>query len=272
MIEHLDRRAFLGLTSTAVLGGLCGACSNGSHPPQPHSGNSHSSKPHWSYSGDTGPDHWASLSNAYKVCATGADQSPINIASSEIKGTSSRVTLVYRPVSATSVDNGHTLQVNVDSGCTAIVDDTRYELRQFHYHTPSDHTIDGKHRTVEWHFVHESVDKNLAVVAVLVNLGTQNTAFAEILSHPPDKNGDRLRLTSPVDVAAMMPSDLSALRYQGSLSTPPCTEGVKWIVLRSAVEMSSDQVAVVQHVLNNNDRPVQPLNGRSLQRAAVTVE
>lgn len=269
MNERFDRRAFIALTSAAVLGGVAAACSSTSHSVE-----AHSATPHWSYSGETGPSHWGSLTSAYSVCSTGTDQSPINIASSDISGTPSPlalVTLQYRPVSGTALDNGHTLQVNVEPGCTAMVDGTHYELRQFHYHTPSDHTFDGQHRIVEWHFVHESADKNLAVVAVLVDQGAPNAALTPLLSAPPTKTGTQRSLTTPLDVAAMMPGNLDALRYQGSLSTPPCTEGVRWIVLRTPISMSSQQVGAVRDVLNNNDRPVQPLNGRSLQQAAVTI-
>jgi carbonic anhydrase len=267
MAERFDRRQMLRLAGMATLGGVAAACSSSSHSASGHSGAAH-----FGYTGDDGPSHWGALSTDYKTCSTGQAQSPIDIRSSDVSGQGSPVALSYPPVRGAALNNGHTLQVSVDPGCTAMIDGTAYTLKQFHYHTPGEHTFDGAKKIVEWHFVHQTPGNDTAVLAVFADEGADNSTFASVLAAAPHTTGSQQVVNGPLNVKAMLPAVLTALRYSpGSLTTPPCTEGARWVLLTSPITMSSAQIATLQGIINNNDRPVQALNGRSIQRAAVSV-
>jgi carbonic anhydrase len=236
------------------------------------SASGHTGAAHWGYTGDDGPSHWGALSTDYKACSTGQAQSPIDIPSSAVSGQAGPVALSYTPVRGAAVNNGHTVQVNVDPGCTATLDGTAYTLKQFHYHTPAEHTFDGARKIVEWHFVHQTPTGDTTALAVLVDQGADNGAFASVLAAASHTTGSQQPVNGPVDVKAMLPPTLTAVLYSpGSLTTPPCTEGLRWVILTSPVSMSPAQIATLQGIINNNYRPVQPLNGRSIQRAVVSV-
>jgi carbonic anhydrase len=227
--------------------------------------------PHWSYEGESGPPSWGKLSPAFATCATGRSQSPIDI------GETSSVSLpalrsAFRPARlriahtehmADSINNGHTIQVNYTQGDTLTVGDTSYELAQYHFHAPSEHTVAGKHAPMEMHLVHRSASGGLAVVGVLIEAGAANAAFDPIWSNLPKAKGVENHLEHvEVDVDQLLPRTRTTWRYDGSLTTPPCSEGVKWLVMTTPVELSPAQIAAFTAIVAPNNRPVQPRNGR----------
>ena len=257
-VGDIDRREMLVLLGTAaigVVGAACGSSSTGTHP----------GVTHWGYEGDAGPSKWGMLDSSFRTCATGRDQTPVDIRSADVTGQSDAVLLHTEPVHGVAVNNGHSLQVNVTPGCFATIDGTRYALLQFHYHTPSEHTFSGQPWVAEWHLVYSGPQSNLAVIGLMVAPGAENAAFAPVLAAAPPNTDGYMRVERSIDVRAMLPADLRVVRYQGSVTTPPCTEGVRWMVLPAPVAMSADQLSVLERLHGPNARPVQPLNGRGLQ-------
>jgi carbonic anhydrase len=270
MTDHgLHRRRFLALlgagTGAAVAGGvgaLSGSAWAGSEKDK--------DAPHFSYEGETRAEEWGSLSPEYRTCSIGDSQTPINVVAADAEPSSSTLELRYQPVAASALNNGHTLQVVTKAGSSAVLDGAEYPLVQFHYHTPSEHTFDGRPYLVEWHFVHQDASGNAAVVAVVVNLGASHAGYDPILAAAPAREGKTKKLSSPVDPSALLPQDRTAVGYDGSLTTPPCTEAVHWTLLVQPIEMSEEQVQTLQIYLGPNARPLQLANGRPLQIRAVT--
>lgn len=234
---------------------------------------SESEAPHWSYDGSTGPEHWAHLNAEYAACSAGVEQSPIDIHSDEANksGNKTKVTVHYKPTTFTFGNSGHTIQANTSSAANQLtIGDTKYTLAQFHFHTPSEHLIDGKTSPLELHFVHKSKTGNLAVLGVLIKEGKGNTALTEIWAKlPKTKSAADFVLKNKIDLSKLLPSDLDAYRYQGSLTTPPCSEGVKWTVLEKPIEMSKAQIKAFQAIFPDNHRPVQPQNKRTIAEIEV---
>jgi carbonic anhydrase len=236
---------------------------------------------HFSYDGATGPEAWAALHEAYAACGKGGQQSPIDLPSGSVAATT-EVNLSYRKTALSVghtehvhdiVDNGHTIQVDVDQGSTLNVSGTVYHLRQFHYHTPSEHTLDGRQFPLEMHFVHQSDDGRFAVVAALVQEGDKNPNLAEVLKHLPEQKGETARPAGVVlNLGEALPEVVRATTYTGSLTTPPCTEGVTWLVLQG-IHATADlaQLNALAERLGDNHRPVQPRNGRSFGQADLRI-
>lgn len=218
----------------------------------------------WSYEGDAGPEHWSSLDDHYVLAKTGKRQSPINITGAlafdlpaiAFDYHSSQINLIY---------NGHTVEEVEDKHSAIDVDGRHFVLQQFHFHAPSEHTVDGEHFAMEMHLVHQSADGAIVVVGVLIKEGQDNPAFDAVWDYLPSaSNRERIEKAS-VDAATMLPADRAYYRYSGSYTTPPCTEGVLWMVMTSPVELSAEQIAKFRAVISGNNRPIQPLNGRELQ-------
>lgn len=226
--------------------------------------------PHFTYEGETRAELWGELAPEYETCSIGGEQTPINVATTDAASSTSALELRYQPVAASALNNGHTLQVVTEPGASIALDGAEYELVQFHYHTPSEHTYDGRPYLVEWHFVHQDADANTAVVGVMVNLGAEHEGFAPILAAAPAREGKTKKLPGTVDPSALLPSDRTAVGYDGSFTTPPCTEGVKWTLLTAPIEMSEAQVQELQNYLGPNARPLQPANGREVVTRSVT--
>ncbi len=224
---------------------------------------------HWTYEGEEGPTHWGNLSPDYATCSTGISQSPVDISNSAPKD---RANLVfhYLPSKINILNNGHTIQVNYDSGSYIDLDGVRYNLVQFHFHAPSEHSLNGKLAEAELHLVHKSDDGKLAVVGILIEIGTENPAFKSTWDNLPFTKGSVRQLSAEVDALAMLPARQETYRYIGSLTTPPCTEGVKWNVMVEPVEMSKTQLAAFRSIFEGNNRPVQPLDGRSFIKDPTT--
>jgi carbonic anhydrase len=215
---------------------------------------------HWSYAGPNGPTHWG------EICAAGKSQSPIDIhtASASHKN-APPLAFNYRPTPLRIIDNGHSIQVDVDPGSTLSAGGARLPLVQFHFHRPSEEAIDGRHSAMVVHLVHRDGEGNLAVVAVLLREGAANPLIATLWKNLPKRKGHEV---SPpgvtIDPSELLPADRSYFSYVGSLTTPPCTEGVRWFVLKDPVTVSSSEIGTFTKLYPGNARPLQPVNGREV--------
>ncbi len=219
---------------------------------------------HWGYNGESGPDNWGKLDADYVTCATGTKQSPIDLASF-VEADLKPINFAYKPGTTEILNNGQTVQINYAPGSNITVDGHVFELKQFHFHAPSENTINGKHYPMEAHLVHADKDGNLAVVAVMFEMGRNNALLSPLWMKMPNKKGDRNALPKPYDVSAMLPSDRDYYRFDGSLTTPPCTEGVSWFVIKQPAIVSKPQIDQFTRVMgHSNNRPVQPLNAREV--------
>lgn len=220
--------------------------------------------PHWGYAGLTGPTHWAELGHADLACAEGRRQSPIALEASRAVPHETDFRILYRPSKAQLVNNGHTVEADIaGDGDSVVFAGETYRLKQFHFHTPSEHTLDGKRYPLEIHFVNQSEDGRIAVVGVLVEQGAENRAVAELFDGLPAPDG-RTELHKEIDLTGVLPVNRHALLYTGSLTTPPCTEGVHWIVFAQPVDMSAAQIRAFQRLYPDNHRPLQQPNGREI--------
>ncbi len=227
-----------------------------------HSGGGHH-KAHWGYHGNTGPEHWAGLSADYALCGEGKAQSPIDITSAKTGGLEP-IAFHYQAASNPSViNNGHTIQVNYPAGSYAVIGGKRYELLQFHFHAPSEHTIHGQHADMVAHLVHKSDDGQLAVVGVLFDKGAENATLKPVFDAMPTSKGEAT-VQGRVNAADLLPKDRGYYHYTGSLTTPPCSEGVNWNVLKARMPVSAGQVEAFTRIFDKSIRPVQPLNGREI--------
>lgn len=214
----------------------------------------------WDYTGDTGPDNWAKLSPEYGACA-GSNQSPINL-TGFVDAKLKPVVFNYDAGSSEILNNGHTVQVNTLPGSTITVDDIEFELKQFHFHVPSENQIRGKSYPMEGHLVHADKNGNLAVVAVMVTEGKANKALAKAWAQMPEK-GEKLALSSDISPLEILPSNRDYYRFNGSLTTPPCSEGVRWLVMKQPISASKEQIDQFLKVMHHpNNRPVQATNAR----------
>ncbi len=211
--------------------------------------------PHWSYTGESGPAHWGDLAPEYALCANGTEQTPIDIVPTANEALVNPA-VRYQAGDVTIINNGHTIQANAAPGSAIVVDGVEYALAQMHYHTPSEHMVNGMSAVAEVHFVHKATDGSLTVIGALIQVGSQDNQawapFVEALGTVVDA-----KTTTTLDWAALLPSDLTTYRYRGSLTTPPCTEGVHWMVLQTPVVLSEKQVAAFMAAYNGNARPIQ---------------
>ena len=220
----------------------------------------------WEYEGDRGPVQWGSLDQAFSTCADGAEQSPIDLAAA-MEGDFPAIEFDYGSRLAMVVNTGHTIQVNLDRGGGITLGGTRYDLLQFHFHHGSEHTLGGVRLPMELHLVHRSPGGALAVVGVLLREGAANETLAPIWKHLPSRANWSVALPEAIEVAALLPADETTWRYRGSLTTPPCTEGVSWMVMTEPVTLSAEQIAAFGALYPHNYRPVQPLGRRTLGRS-----
>jgi carbonic anhydrase len=218
---------------------------------------------HWSYTGDTGPEHWYKLDPSYSAAREGKKQSPINI----ITGTAAEKPVFHYTATAFEVENnGHTIEAIPAEGANFItLNGKDYALQQFHFHAPSEHQLDGAYFDMEVHLVHKAADENLAVVGFVINAGRENAALAELFAKLPVKQteeGQAVHLNTPIDLSEFISGNETLYRYEGSLTTPPCTEGVQWTVSGEALQVSAGQLAAFRTLYAGNNRPVQALNDR----------
>ena len=221
---------------------------------------------HWGYTGHEAPQNWAELNPKYKMCGMGVNQSPIDIKNSVSVQSSGLETIGfnYHADASAVINNGHTIQVNVDSHSSINIDGEHFSLKQFHFHTPSENEINGRSFPLEAHFVHSTAEGKLAVVGVLFELGEPNKALKTIWdAMPKEANKQKSISLSAKNIEALLPSKREYYYFNGSLTTPPCTEGVKWMVLKNYQTISKEQVTQFEKVLgHSNNRPTQPINAR----------
>jgi carbonic anhydrase len=223
--------------------------------------------PHWSYEGEGGPERWGRLSPDFKVCELGLEQTPIDIAGG-VKAEIGGVDFDYRPMPLRILNNGHTIQVNCDPGSRARINGAVFELVQFHFHHPSEHLLSGTGFDLECHFVHRSSAGELAGGGVLVKPGAANAALEPIWQAMPTSEAPERAAGATIDPAGLFPSSREFFRYFGSLTTPPCSEGVLWSVFGEPVEASPEQIRRFAQLFPVNARPVQRLNRRYLLKSS----
>ena len=229
--------------------------------------------PVWGYAGTDGPATWGSLAPAFTACSAGTSQSPVDLVAQSTSGLPA-VQAAHQPLAlhvtrhehiADGINTGHTIQVNYAGADTLDVGGERYALVQYHFHSPSEHTVKGKHYPMEMHLVHKAADGRLAVLGVLMVEGKTNNALSPVWGNLPREKGNEVKVPHvQVDVDELIPATLTTYRYDGSLTTPPCSEGVKWLVMTTPVEVGPEQVAAFHAIIPDNNRPVQPLNGRTI--------
>lgn len=236
--------------------------------PEKSDNNSHGDV-HWSYSGATGPQSWSKLQPEFSTCAVGQRQSPINIDDTyTLQGPAEALQFNYQPSNAVVVNNGHTIQVNLQGNNTLTVRGTTYALVQFHFHTPSEEQVNFRNFAMVAHLVHRSTEGQLAVVAVLLEPGVASSLIDKVWTYMPLDVNDAVRTpVGLIDLSELLPKDQRYYQFMGSLTTPPCTEGVLWMVLKQPVQISPAQLRLFQQIYPNNARPVQPLNNRPVRSA-----
>jgi len=226
---------------------------------------------HWSYSEEGGPAGWGKLTPVYALCDSGKSQSPINLVRNAGKGNhewkvdykTTKLVIAHNEHVDELINNGHTIQVTTQEGNTITYAGKVYHLKQFHFHTPGEHTVDGKQAPMEIHLVHQADDKSLAVIGVLVQEGGRNSNFDQLIRHLPNVKGEQKTHDSVnINISLHVPKDLFAYHYIGSLTTPPCSENVQWLVLKNPIPMSKEQIAAFASRLKKNNRPTQPMHER----------
>lgn len=218
---------------------------------------------HWGYEGHEGPESWGDLSPEYAICKNGKNQSPIDI-SETIEAELQPIAFSYSPSSLDALNNGHSIKASYAAGSSITVDGHTYELKQIHWHTPSENTIDGKSYPMEAHFVHADANENLAVIGLMYEKGAANSAIASIWENIPAKV-DATSTNPDIAISAMdmLPASKDYYRFNGSLTTPPCSEGVRWMVMKDPVQASAEQIEKFHGTFHGDtNRPVQPTNAR----------
>ncbi|HTV58852.1 MAG TPA: carbonic anhydrase family protein [Verrucomicrobiae bacterium] len=220
--------------------------------------------PHWSYTGEWGPDRWGDLEPAYATCKTGKRQSPIDIENAK-PAALPPIRFEYQVSPLRIINNGHTIQVNYEPGSTMTVGGKQYSLLQFHFHHPSEEKIGGKQYDLVAHLVHKDAEGHLAVVAILFESGQPNP-FLDLLwkNVPKEIDKEVVRKKINLNAADLLPADRDYYTFAGSLTTPPCSEGVTWYVLKNPVELSPAEIATFAKWYPDNARPIQPTNGREI--------
>jgi carbonic anhydrase len=217
---------------------------------------------HWGYDGDQGPNHWGDLSPEFALCGSGHHQSPIDIRNPQ-KADLPQLQVDYKPSPLHIIDNGHTIMINYAPGSYIQVGDKRYMLKQFHFHRPSEEQVNDKTYEMSLHLVHADEQGNLAVVAVLLQRGSDNPLVHELWTDLPKEKEHEEQLDNvQINVKALLPLDLGYYTFPGSLTTPPCTENVTWFVLKQPVTVSAAEIQQFEKLYRHNARPTEPLYDR----------
>lgn len=237
--------------------------------------------PHWNYDEGEGPAQWGELSSAYSLCGEGLGQSPIDLVANpgsdsagdrktgdrhiEFQYSASPLRIVRQSHIADVLNSGHTIQINPDGESTLDLDGEHFRLVQFHFHASSEHTLDGRRFPMELHAVHQSQSGELAVVGVFIRSGEAHPTVSQLWAHIPEREGmvdhhENVEITP----GALLPAKISIFRYSGSLTTPPCSENVRWVVIAEPIELSEEQIETFKKFYPRNNRPLQPLNGRKI--------
>ncbi len=219
---------------------------------------------HWGYEGEGSPEHWSEVSAENQLCQKGMNQSPVDIDTTYIAHiTPLKTSYPEGPVSI--INNGHTVQANFanEAKNTIKIDGVVYTLQQLHFHAPSENTIHGKRYPMEMHLVHKNAKGEVAVVAVMFATGKANSDLAKLWKGMPDQADQQQLIEKKIDINGLLPQDKTYYRFSGSLTTPPCSEGVSWLVLKKPVTLSEKQLKQFTDIMHHpNNRPTQPLHGR----------
>ena len=221
---------------------------------------------HWSYAGAGGPAEWGLMKPEFSACGSGTRQSPIDIRSG-VKVDLEPIQIDYRPSGFSVVDNGHTIQVNIEGGNSIEVQGRRYDLLQFHFHRPSEERIDGRQFDMVAHLVHKDPEGRLAVIAVLLDRGSAHPLVQTVWNNLPLEKGTEMRVRTGLDMNHLLPADRRYFTYMGSLTTPPCSEGVLWLVMQQPVPLATDQINVFSRLYPMNARPIQSASGRLIKQS-----
>jgi carbonic anhydrase len=220
----------------------------------------------WAYEGAGSPEAWARLKPEYALCAKGSRQSPIELQGG-IRVQLDPIAFDYKAAPYRVTDNGHTIEVEVPPGSAIEVLGRRYELQQFHFHRPSEARVDGRRFDMEVHLVHRDAEGRIAVVAVLLERGAAQAVVQAVWNHLPLEKGDAVSVRAPLDPAALLPDERGYYTYMGSLTTPPCSENVLWMVMKKPVAVSAEQLGIFARLYPMNARPVQPSSGRLIKES-----
>ncbi len=222
----------------------------------------HGSAPHWTYSGAMGPEHWGELDPKFTICSSGKNQTPVDM-TNFIEGELPALKLSYTDGGNEVLNNGHTIQVNYQRGNTLEVDGRKFELKQFHFHSPSENWIEGSSFPMEVHLVHADKESNLAVIGVMFKEGAANPELDKIWAKMPHAADEKVALEEFISATAILPKNRDYYRFNGSLTTPPCSEGVRWLVMKDPITASKAQINSFLEVMGHaNNRPIQPVNAR----------
>jgi len=232
------------------------------HIPAPVKHKAH--KPHWSYSGLFGPEAWGDIENHFRTCKTGVSQSPVDLVWKKPAKHSEKIEFHFTPTEYKVVNNGHTIKVSFPKGQWSRIRGEAFELLQLHFHSSSEHTIAGRHYPIEAHLVHKNSRGDLAVVGIMFSEGSSNEEIAKLWSHAPSTEGTEVGVKKLFNLNHLIPPQNHYYHYTGSLTTPPCSEGVNWNVFNTSVEVSKEQIAHFQQLYKGNFRPVQALNNRTM--------
>jgi carbonic anhydrase len=218
----------------------------------------------WSYKGEAGPEMWGALRDDFKLCASGLNQSPVDIPK-HTKFIQGGLRRNWRPEKASLINTGHTLEVNLSGKSKTDIGDNQFELKQIQFHTPSEHQLSGSSYPMEIHFIHTKKDGSQSIVAAFVEIGSENPEFSKISSRASELNESVSVDLGELNAALLLPKSADVFRYQGSITSPPCSEGVVWNVLREPIEFSQEQVSSFRRLFPLNARPLQKLDARMFE-------
>jgi len=220
----------------------------------------------WDYFGIEGPEHWGLLTKEYATCETGSKQSPIDLPVQELNLHRETVEFHYRTSELHEMNNGHTVQVSHKTGCHVALNKRVYNLRQFHFHEPSEHHFDGKAFPMEMHLVHQDETGHILVIAVMMEIGPEHPVLKNLLDWLPDQIGKEVSVPLKVSFRKILPSSTEHYSYYGSLTTPPCSEGVQWLVLTTPIYISEGSLKKFLDLIGPNARPIQSLGDRQIEK------
>ncbi|MDO7252707.1 carbonic anhydrase [Helicobacter cappadocius] len=221
--------------------------------------------PKWDYEGKNSPQNWGKISKDFDTCSLGKSQSPVNITNFTETKMPYKIIFSYKAFPKLEVDDGRTIRVEYNKDAYVSIDGHRYYLTQFHFHSPAENLLKNKQYPLEMHLVHQDKDGHLLVVAIWFKEGKDNKILDPVWKAMPQKVGEKIKVSN-VDLGKLIPKKLDFFHYDGSLTTPPCTEGVSWFILKEPLEVSKDQIKKIQQTLKeSNNRPVQPLNNRKVE-------
>jgi carbonic anhydrase len=222
--------------------------------------------PHWEYEGKYGPVNWGKIDPAFRACSEGKEQSPIDIRGAHLNKALQPIEFHYLTGAVTIENNGHTVQVTPNPGSYIMAGGVRYDLIQFHFHHPAEESVKGKLDDMDVHLVHKSADGKLAVIGIRFHedASSPNALLASLWAQMPTKVGQKNNVTM-INPGGLLPADRGYWTYMGSLTTPPCSEGVRWFVLEQTLSISREQLRYFGQVYKLNSRPIQDTHGRRIE-------